>query len=152
MNNSGCNEVSDKAWLKYNIEPYSEVIEKWETTFAARHSFLSNAEDLSSILEEWPLYKQSFGYSLVILFLFLAYFYIYIFCFCFRLNSTFKISTQNEVICYLRSGLIFVKQYHFCLIHTLRIQIVYLLGSDLRREYSQAVIIFIFVLSINILK
>ncbi|XP_067614122.1 uncharacterized protein [Eurosta solidaginis] len=58
-------ESNDQVWLKYNIEPYDEVVQKWETTFAVRHSFMKNAENLNSILEEWPLYKQSFGYSLI---------------------------------------------------------------------------------------
>lgn len=59
------NESNDKNWLKYNIEPYQEVRNKWESTFNIRQKFLKEAPNLNQILEEWPIYKQSFGYSLV---------------------------------------------------------------------------------------
>jgi len=56
---------AEQNWLKYNIEPYDEIIKKWATTFKKRLCDLRSDKDLNSLLEDWPLYKQSFGYNLV---------------------------------------------------------------------------------------
>ncbi|KNC20639.1 hypothetical protein FF38_06891, partial [Lucilia cuprina] len=57
----------DKEWLMINIEPMSEVVKKWDNTFDIRRNFLKEAEiGLDTIFTEWPLYKQSFGYNLIL--------------------------------------------------------------------------------------
>lgn len=54
-----------RSWLKYNIDPFDEVIKKWSFTFSQRLSELNSETPLLKILDEWPSYKQSFGHSLV---------------------------------------------------------------------------------------
>lgn len=57
----------NQRWLQYNIEPLHEVIEKWNQTAKNRANYLRIPNiEISDILEQWPLYKQSFGHSLVI--------------------------------------------------------------------------------------
>lgn len=56
-----------KNWLHFNVEPFNEVCEKWQETVEYRKTFLSSSEiTITDILEQWPLYKQSFGHQLVI--------------------------------------------------------------------------------------
>lgn len=58
-------QISDKEWLKYNIDPLDEVLQKWDNTFCLRKSYIKGNHTLSEIFEEWPLLKQSFGHRLV---------------------------------------------------------------------------------------
>ncbi|XP_036321085.1 uncharacterized protein LOC118736993 isoform X2 [Rhagoletis pomonella] len=57
--------TQEKSWLKYNVEPFDEVQIKWELTFEVRCQMLQDDSNLNKILEEWPLYKQSFGHLLI---------------------------------------------------------------------------------------
>lgn len=60
------NLLQTKRWLQYNIEPLEEVLMKWQETVIIRRKFLINTDSqINHILEEWPLYKQSFGPNLV---------------------------------------------------------------------------------------
>lgn len=38
---------------------------KWTVTFNLRRQYLNEKHSLAEILEEWPIYKQSFGYKLI---------------------------------------------------------------------------------------
>jgi len=56
-----------KKWLQFNIEPMSEVLIKWQETCEIRRDYLLSLNiNISDILKEWPMFKQSFGYSLVV--------------------------------------------------------------------------------------
>ncbi|XP_050539657.1 uncharacterized protein LOC126904573 isoform X2 [Daktulosphaira vitifoliae] len=58
--------IKVKKWLQFNIEPMNEVIIKWEETCEIRREYLlSPSININNILEEWPMYKQSFGHSLI---------------------------------------------------------------------------------------
>lgn len=46
-----------KDWLKNNIQPLEEVIEKWNQSYFLRRSSIINREP--SILIDWPLYKNA---------------------------------------------------------------------------------------------
>ncbi|XP_075157317.1 uncharacterized protein LOC142230560 isoform X2 [Haematobia irritans] len=63
--NSGFHEIDDKKWLQINIEPMTEIISKWQNTHKIRKSFIDGEHSLEEIFDEWPLYKQSFGYRLI---------------------------------------------------------------------------------------
>ncbi|XP_075163057.1 uncharacterized protein LOC142235683 [Haematobia irritans] len=54
-----------KHWLKYNVEPYHIILEKWDATFTLRRNFLRGNHTLDVIYNEWPLYKKAFGYKLI---------------------------------------------------------------------------------------
>jgi len=56
-----------KKWLQFNVEPMSEVTLKWQKTCEIRRDYLlSQNINIVDILDEWPILKQSFAYSLVI--------------------------------------------------------------------------------------
>ncbi|XP_067614845.1 uncharacterized protein [Eurosta solidaginis] len=57
--------TEEKSWLKYNVEPFDEVETKWILTFEERHQMLEADTTLDFILQEWPIYKQSFGHLLI---------------------------------------------------------------------------------------
>ncbi|XP_050530892.1 uncharacterized protein LOC126899759 isoform X4 [Daktulosphaira vitifoliae] len=60
--------IKVKKWLQFNIEPMNEVIIKWEETCEIRREYLlSPSININNILEEWPMYKQSFGHSLIVI-------------------------------------------------------------------------------------
>lgn len=59
------NDISNKDWLKINIEPYEEVFEKWRSTFELRKNSIRKTHNLAQIFEEWPILQQSFGHKLV---------------------------------------------------------------------------------------
>ncbi|XP_075148254.1 uncharacterized protein LOC142229060 [Haematobia irritans] len=54
-----------KDWLKFNIEPFDKVLDSWKRSFNMRHNFIKERNTLTSIIEEWPILKQSFGYKLI---------------------------------------------------------------------------------------
>jgi len=57
---------SAKQWLQFNVEPMSEVEIKWQQTCEIRRRYLCLPNiTIHDILDEWPIYKQSFGYCLV---------------------------------------------------------------------------------------
>ncbi|XP_071629473.1 uncharacterized protein [Temnothorax longispinosus] len=47
---------SDVSWLKYNIEPWDEVIEKWRRTFEVRKN--SKTTNFNAFLKEWAPLKH----------------------------------------------------------------------------------------------
>ncbi|KAE9521514.1 hypothetical protein AGLY_018113 [Aphis glycines] len=56
----------NQRWLQYNIEPMHEVIQKWNETAKNRENYLRIPNiEITDILQQWPLYKQSFGHSLI---------------------------------------------------------------------------------------
>lgn len=58
--------LTTKRWLQFNIEPFQDVLIKWRETAEFRKHFLGLYDTkINNILEEWPLYKQSFGHNLV---------------------------------------------------------------------------------------
>ncbi|XP_029347718.1 uncharacterized protein LOC107883421 [Acyrthosiphon pisum] len=60
------NLVHIKRWLQYNVEPLEEVLMKWQETALIRRQFLIHPDtQINNILEDWPLYKQSFGHTLI---------------------------------------------------------------------------------------
>lgn len=60
------NLINVKKWLQFNVEPQIEVNMKWQETCEIRREFiLSINVNINNILEEWPMFKQSFGHSLV---------------------------------------------------------------------------------------
>ncbi|KAK4872725.1 hypothetical protein RN001_014754 [Aquatica leii] len=48
------NTTEDQLWLKHNVEPWDIVIQKWNTTFCARHSFFNKCT-VDEFLKEWPI-------------------------------------------------------------------------------------------------
>ncbi|XP_075165203.1 uncharacterized protein LOC142237695 [Haematobia irritans] len=69
--NSGENYPSDEDakihqdWLKFNIEPYEDVLERWKKSFHIRQKCIQEKNSLHNIFDEWPVLKQSFGYKLI---------------------------------------------------------------------------------------
>ncbi|XP_067613945.1 uncharacterized protein [Eurosta solidaginis] len=57
--------TEEKSWLKYNVDPFDELETKWILTFEERHQMLEADTTLDFILQEWPIYKQSFGHLLI---------------------------------------------------------------------------------------
>jgi len=58
--------VTTKRWLQFNIEPFEDVLMKWRETVEYRRTFLKQHDTkINDILEQWPMYKQSFGHNLV---------------------------------------------------------------------------------------
>lgn len=58
--------TSIKKCLQFNVEPLNEILIKWLETSEERKIFLSlSSITINDILEQWPLYKQSFGHNLV---------------------------------------------------------------------------------------
>ncbi|KAF0716414.1 Uncharacterized protein FWK35_00031093, partial [Aphis craccivora] len=63
---TGAELNSVKQWLQFNIEPVNEVEIKWKQTADIRRRYHSLPNiTIHDILDEWPTYKQSFGYSLI---------------------------------------------------------------------------------------
>ncbi|KAL4121964.1 hypothetical protein QTP88_014380 [Uroleucon formosanum] len=55
-----------KKWLQFNVKPMSEVTLKWQKTYEIRRDYLlSQNINIVDILDEWPIFKQSFAYSLI---------------------------------------------------------------------------------------
>lgn len=56
------------AWLKIHLEPWTEIKEKWATTYPVRRQQIlqEGQEKLNRVLEDWPLFKNSYGFDLVI--------------------------------------------------------------------------------------
>jgi len=66
--------IEVKKWLQFNVEPMNEVIIKWQETCGIRRDYLlSQNITINDILDEWPILKQSFGHSLVIIFYFIEF-------------------------------------------------------------------------------
>lgn len=61
--------MENKTWLKFNLEPWSLVCEKWRETSKNRTTEfnLSNSKNITEFLAEWPAYKHYLAYELVIL-------------------------------------------------------------------------------------
>lgn len=60
--------IKVKKWLQFNVEPMSEVLKKWQETCKIRREYLLSVYiNINDILQEWPIFKQSFGHSLVVL-------------------------------------------------------------------------------------
>ncbi|XP_070069295.1 uncharacterized protein [Drosophila takahashii] len=57
-------EVS-KHWLRYNVEPITEVLAKWELIFDQRISYFKSSVTLVDIFREFPILCQSFGHILI---------------------------------------------------------------------------------------
>jgi len=58
--------LSTKRWLQFNVEPLDEILTKWKETSKYRKQFLHlNTTNIADIIENWPMYKQSFGHQLV---------------------------------------------------------------------------------------
>lgn len=57
--------MEERDWLRNNSQPLQTVLEKWENTYNWRMSYIEEGHTLEEILEEWPLYRQNFGYKLV---------------------------------------------------------------------------------------
>jgi len=57
---------SIQKWLQFNVEPLDDILLKWKETANFRKQFLAlNSTTIVDILENWPMYKQSFGHQLV---------------------------------------------------------------------------------------
>lgn len=70
--------VNTKRWLQFNIEPFEDVLMKWRETVEYRRTFLTQYDTkLNDILEQWPIYKQSFGHNLVKKKKMLTYIFLY---------------------------------------------------------------------------
>lgn len=59
-------------WLKYNKEPWSEVLIHWQATVDLRVKAKNNS--VQDLITDWPILKQPLGYTLV------SICYIYHFC------------------------------------------------------------------------
>ncbi|XP_067629384.1 uncharacterized protein [Eurosta solidaginis] len=57
------NAVADKLWLAHNMEPWSEVVKKWNATIEIRQQDIFNRK--VNIFTDWPLLKNSLGYTLI---------------------------------------------------------------------------------------
>jgi hypothetical protein len=56
-----------KKWLQFYVEPISEITSKCQKTCEIRRDYLlSQNINIANILDEWPIFKQSFAYNLVI--------------------------------------------------------------------------------------
>lgn len=57
----------EKEWLKQNATPWELVEDNWKITAEKRQGELKNDQfsGINRFLEDWPLYKRSFGKQLV---------------------------------------------------------------------------------------
>lgn len=61
-------EVKECAeWLKHNIAPWADVLEKWQKTYNIRMNDLATLEErnLANIFDNWSLFKHPQGYELI---------------------------------------------------------------------------------------
>lgn len=56
-------ETNAVTWLKYNREPWSEVLRLWNVTHTMRQE--SSAASLQEFIESWPTIEDPRAYSLV---------------------------------------------------------------------------------------
>ncbi|XP_059222247.1 uncharacterized protein LOC106085717 isoform X2 [Stomoxys calcitrans] len=57
-------QAKDRLWLQQYLKPMDEIMQKWKSTHAIRLAFIEQ-NNLSKILEEWPLYRHTFGHKLI---------------------------------------------------------------------------------------
>ncbi|XP_013105549.2 uncharacterized protein LOC106085716 isoform X1 [Stomoxys calcitrans] len=57
-------QAEDRLWLQQYLKPMDEIMQKWKSTHVIRLAFIEQ-NNLSKILEEWPLYRQTFGHKLI---------------------------------------------------------------------------------------
>lgn len=62
-------ETNALTWLKYNREPWAEVLENWNKTYTLRRDFVGKT--VKDFLHEWPILSDPRSESLVKLFLFM---------------------------------------------------------------------------------
>ena len=57
-------------WLKHSSEPWPEVLKLWSETARYRQQAIKKSDKgVMQILDEWPRYKDSLGYTLVIVYI-----------------------------------------------------------------------------------
>ncbi|XP_011858271.1 PREDICTED: uncharacterized protein LOC105555840 [Vollenhovia emeryi] len=56
---------ADLIWLENNLDPWEEVIEKWDKTFSSRQKIFMSQENVKQILLKCPIIKNSKGFLLI---------------------------------------------------------------------------------------
>lgn len=108
------NEKKVIAWLKFNQDPFSKVLQSWKETVRVRSIFLkehTNDKNIEEIIDTWPLYKHSDGYMLVCYNLYNKYVcyanFILTFKKHFRLKLILRLNIQKQLIILLLNGTFF---------------------------------------------
>lgn len=55
----------DLTWLKFNTEPWSTVLEKWNKTYDLRRPFQNQIETVNDFIKEWPVLSDLRAEALV---------------------------------------------------------------------------------------
>jgi len=58
-------QSDDILWLQQNSEPWEEVLRRWRSSFQSRITSMTAQQDISSLINAWPLYKHAHGHVLV---------------------------------------------------------------------------------------
>lgn len=78
LESSASERTDDILFLENNIEPFEEVVIKWQSTFNERCEILSTIVSTASIFSRFPILKEAHALTLVInLFLKLILIYFY---------------------------------------------------------------------------